>query len=226
MCGRFALYSTLSEIKRLFSIDAAATAVAPRYNIAPGQEVAAIISHGGRRLGPLHWGLVSSWAQDRSGAAKRINARAETLRDKPSFKNLLARRRCAIPADGFFEWQRSGRSRQPYFIVASPGRPFAFAGLWDTWKGPGGASHHSCTIITTPACPQLELIHDRMPVVLTPAGVDAWLGSAGQDPAALEVVLRRDCVREFIARAVSACVNSPRNNGKQCIAPLGEDPSA
>jgi putative SOS response-associated peptidase YedK len=218
MCGRFALYSSLAAIKKLFRIDTIAGESGASYNIAPSQEVFAIIAHEGRRLGRLHWGLVPFRAQDVSAASKLINARVETLREKPGFKNLLRRRRCAIPADGFYEWRKIQNCKQPYFIASSSGSPFAFAGLWDTWKAHDGTAYHSCTIITTEAVPQVSLIHNRMPVILKPGSVDAWLDAELQDTGRLESILLEGHETAFTLRPVSGYVNSPKNNDEKCLA--------
>jgi putative SOS response-associated peptidase YedK len=218
MCGRFALYSSLADIKRLFRIETSAAEPGASYNIAPSQEVFAIIAHEGRRLGRLHWGLAPFWAHDVSAASKLINARVETLREKPSFKNLLKHRRCVIPADGFYEWRKTHNLKQPYFLAPAAGSPFAFAGLWDTWKAHDGAAYHSCTIITTEASPQLRFIHNRMPVILKPDSVDAWLDAALQDTARLESILQDGHETAFTLRPVSRYVNSPKNNDEKCLA--------
>jgi putative SOS response-associated peptidase YedK len=217
MCGRFALYSSLADIKKLFRIDSIAGALDASYNIAPAQDVFAVINHEGRRLGKLHWGLVPFWAKDISGASKLINAKVETLRDKPSFKNLLKRRRCAIPADGFYEWQKVNNLKQPYFIAPASGSPFAFAGLWDTWKAGDGTAYNSCTIITTEASPQVSRIHNRMPVILKPDSVDLWLDAEIQDSERLENVLQEGHETIFTLRPVSPYVNSPKNNDEKCL---------
>lgn len=217
MCGRFALYSSLAEIKKLFKIDTVTGDLAASYNIAPTHDVFAVICHEGRRLGKLHWGLVPFWAKDISGASKLINARVETLKEKPGFKNLLKRKRCVIPADGFYEWQKVKNIKQPYYITPVAGSPFAFAGLWDSWKSPDGSAYHSCTIITTDASPQVSAIHDRMPVILKPDSVDLWLDADIQDSDRLENVLQEGHETIFTMRPVSSYVNYPKNNDEKCL---------
>ena len=217
MCGRFALYSSLAEIKKLFKIDAVAADLAASYNIAPTHDVLAIINHEGRRLGKLHWGLVPFWAKDLSGASKLINARVETLKDKPGFKNLLKRRRCAILADGFYEWKQDTKFKQPFYLTPVTGHPFVFAGLWDTWKSSDGAAYHSCTIITTEASPQVCVIHNRMPVILKPDSVAAWLDTEMQDTDTLGGILHEGYEKDFTIRPVSQYVNSPKNNDEKCL---------
>ena len=217
MCGRFALYSSLSEIKKLIRIDAVADELRASYNIVPTHDVFAVITCEGRRLGKLHWGLVPFWAKDISGATKLINARLETLKDKPSFKNLLKNRRCAILADGFYEWRKINNLKQPYYITPAAGSPFAFAGLWDTWKSGDAAAYNSCTIITTEASPQLSRIHNRMPVILKSDSVDPWLDMEIQDTVRVENILLQGYETAFRIRPVSQYVNSPKNNDEKCL---------
>jgi putative SOS response-associated peptidase YedK len=217
MCGRFALYSSLSEIKKVIRIDAVADELRASYNIAPTHDVFAVIPHEGRRLGKLHWGLVPFWAKDISGATKLINARLETLKDKPSFKNLLKSRRCAIVADGFYEWQQVNNLKKPYYITPAAGSPFVFAGLCDTWKACDGAAYHSCTIITTEASLQVNRIHNRMPVILKPDSIEPWLDTEIQDSGRLENILLQGHETEFSLRLVSQYVNSTKNNDEKCL---------
>ncbi|CAI8947682.1 Abasic site processing protein [Brevibacillus sp. IT-7CA2] len=167
MCGRFTLMTNLEKWSERFQIEVIPFDWPSRYNIAPSQMVAAVISdHGQRRLGQLRWGLVPSWARDEKIGNKIINARAETLTEKPAFKNLFARKRCIILADGFYEWQKIGKGRRPMRIVMKTGEPFAFAGLFDTWTSPSGDKLHTCTIVTTKPNDVVADIHDRMPVIL------------------------------------------------------------
>lgn len=217
MCGRFALYTSLPFIKKFFNINTMPGDANPSYNIAPTHEVLSIINHEGKRLGKLHWGLVPSWSKDLSGASKLINARVETVRDKPSFKNLLKGRRCAVIADGFFEWKKTGQIKEPYYIHLPSGNPFAFAGLWDMWKSIDGTSYNSCTIITTEASPSVSEIHNRMPVILKPAALDIWLNPDIQDSGHLEKVLQEGHEEDFSIRLVSKYVNSPKNNDEKCV---------
>lgn len=217
MCGRFALYTSLPFIKKFFNITTMPGVVTPSYNIAPTHEVLAIINHEEKRLGKLHWGLVPSWSKDLSGASKLINARAETLKDKPTFKNLLKRRRCAVIANGFFEWKKTGTIKQPYYIHLPSGNPFVFAGLWDIWKNNDGTSYNSCTIITTEASKTVSELHNRMPVILKPAALDEWLNPDIQESGRLETLLQEGHEEDFSIRPVSTYVNSPKNNDEKCI---------
>ena len=164
MCGRFTLYSSLSKLKKVFDVDTVTCEIKASYNVAPGNEVCAIIWQKDNRLGKLHWGLVPSWAKDLSGASRLINARAETLQEKPSFRKALEKRRCIIIAVGFYEWKEG----HPWYCTPITGSLFGFAGLWETWKGSDKSVYHSCTIITTEASESIKEIHDRMPVILKP----------------------------------------------------------
>jgi putative SOS response-associated peptidase YedK len=220
MCGRFAQYSGLDSLKKSFQLDEITCDVTPSYNIAPLQPILAVIRHDGNRLGRLHWGLVPSWAKDRTMAAKLINARAETLADKPSFRSAFKRCRCLILADGFYEWKADGPQKQPWYFTLSSGGPFAFAGLWDTWKGKEDAVYHSCTIITTAADESVRQVHHRMPVILTPESHAEWLDPQNQDSARLNAILSEGCVRGLKRFPVSKRVNSIRNNDPACIEPL------
>jgi putative SOS response-associated peptidase YedK len=191
----------------------------PRYNIAPSQQVAAILVDGTRHLEPLRWGLVPSWAKDEAIGNKMINARAETLAEKPSFKGLLNKHRCLILADGFYEWMETGRGKQPYFIHMKNGEPFTFAGLWSHWLGPKGQEIRTCAIITCPPNKLMERIHNRMPVILSDEAREVWIDPLNTDGSALTPLLRPYPEREMEAYAVSKTVNSPANDRLECLAP-------
>jgi putative SOS response-associated peptidase YedK len=222
MCGRFARYSSLDAIKRFFRVAGdLPAALGPSYNIAPTHAVLAMIDRGGRRLGLLRWGLVPAWAGDTAGASRLINARAETLRSKPSFRYLLENRRCAIIADGFYEWTSGPGRRQPWYLTLPAGDLCAFAGLWDVWTGEDGRTYVSCTIITTAASRQVSGIHQRMPLVLRPDALDAWLDGEVRDVEALERILREGHVEEFRLRPVSHYVNNPAHNDARCLDAAG-----
>jgi putative SOS response-associated peptidase YedK len=221
MCGRFVLYSSLERIEKYFQASGEQALLhAPSYNITPAHAVLAMIDRGGdRRLGRLRWGLVPSRARDTSGAAKLINARAETLHAKPSFRNLLKNRRCAVIADGFYEWTRSASGRQAWYLSLPTGEPFAFAGLWDAWKGTASPPYYTCTIITTQASRQVSGIHQRMPVVLRADALEVWLDSGMQNTGHLQRILREGRVEEFLFRPVSPRVNNPAHNDERCLEP-------
>ncbi len=219
MCGRFALDADVSEIAARFHLPTAAHLDA-RYNIAPSQQIAAIRlapSAGQRELVMLCWGLIPAWAKDKKIGNKLINARAETVAAKPSFRAAFARRRCLIPASGFFEWQQTGTGKQPYFIKPRQGL-FALAGLWERWQSPEGPVE-SCTILTTTANEAVAPIHDRMPVILPAAGHALWLAPQS-DRAALTALLVPIAATEMTAYPVSSLVNNPKNNSAACVAPL------
>ena len=216
MCGRFTLYSSLNHVKKVFGVDTVTDEMQPSYNIAPGDEVCAIIRQGNTRLGKLRWGLVPPWAKDLPRRPTLINARVETLAEKPSFKRAFRERRCLIPADGFYEW----KDRQPWYCAPAADTLFGFAGLWETWKGADQAPYHSCAIITTEAGGSMREIHDRMPVILTPEAMEAWLDPQTTDPAALRAILTDGRVTTVKTYPVSKFVDSPGNNDPRCIEPV------
>lgn len=216
MCGRFTLYSSLNHVKKVFGVDDVSGEMKPSYNIAPGDEVCAIIRQEDKRLGKLRWGLVPPWAKALPRTSGLINARAETLADKPSFKRAFRERRCLIPADGFYEW----KDRQPWYCTPAADTLFGFAGLWETWKGADHAPYHSCAIITGEASESMRAIHDRMPVILTPEAMEAWLDPETTDPDTLRAILADGRVTEIRTYPVSKLVNSPRNNDPRCIEPV------
>jgi len=225
MCGRFAFYSPHEAVTRLFGV-AGAPPVEPRYNIAPTQFVAAVRADAAGRsaFATLHWGLVPSWAKEKSIGARMINARAETLGEKPSFRSAYRRRRCLVLADGWYEWQRSGAVKQPYFITFEDREPFGMAGLWESWRDPAsGEPLESCCIVTTQAAPELARVHDRMPVIIPAERRDDWLDPAGASDAILVPWTRGG----FEIRPVSRRVNDARNQGADLVEPLGSlDPGA
>ena len=166
MCGRYSLAADLEDIQQRFELFASDLTYSPRYNIAPTQPVLAVTNYEGRQPEYLRWGLIPSWAKSASVGNRLINARAETVAERPSFRSALARRRCLVIADGFYEWQRVGKARRPMRVVLKSGEPFAFAGLWDSWWDPAGDIVRSCTIITTEPNELLRPIHNRMPFIL------------------------------------------------------------
>jgi putative SOS response-associated peptidase YedK len=221
MCGRFTQAAPGEVIAALFELPQTPD-LAPRYNIAPTQEVAAVRSAagGGRELVRLHWGLIPSWAKDRSMGSRMINARSETAAEKPAFRAALKARRCLIVADGFYEWQRLGTRKQPFFLALRDGRPFGFAGLWERWAEGSAEPVESCTILTTSANDAIAPIHDRMPVILNAADHAAWLDPGIREPAALLPLLRplpADAVRAY---PVSLLVNNPANDVPGCREPI------
>lgn len=219
MCGRFVGYRNLDELKEIFPIDRAACEVTANYNIAPSQEILVIFRHQGEnRLDKFHWGLVPFWAKDPSIGNRMINARAETVAEKPSFKNAFKKRRCLIIADGFYEWQGPKGNKQPMFITLPDKKPFGFAGLWETWSPKDrDLPHRSCTIITTEACDAMRDIHHRMPVILRPEAYEPWLNPDIQDVNQLINILQNELLTDLVGYPVSKRVNSTRNNDPSCI---------
>lgn len=219
MCGRYAFFSPAEAVKRVFALDDFPP-LEPRYNIAPTQPVPVLREEqpGRRQVALLHWGLIPSWAKDRSVGNRMINARAETLSERPAYRAAFRRRRCVVLADGWYEWQVAASGKQPWFIHSRDGAPLGLAGLWETWRDPaGGEPVESCTIVTTDAVGPLAEIHHRMPAVLPAAGLEAWLDPRQQDVAALSGWLGPRDPAEFSARAVSRRVNDPRNQGADLI---------
>ena len=217
MCGRYSLVADVGELARRFEFDGDGLAFESAYNIAPTQEVLTVVGGETRRGGFMRWGLIPHWAKNSSMGNRMINARAETVAEKPAFRDALRRRRCLVLADGFYEWQRTGGAKRPMRIVMRSGEPFAFAGLWSVWKGPDGNRIPSCVIITTVANDLLRLIHDRMPVILPREMEDFWLDRSVDDPGALRSVLTPHPHDAMELYEVSTLVNSAANNGPEVI---------
>lgn len=220
MCGRFTLTVDPQVIQQEFGVQTVAADLKPRYNIAPTQPVAVVVNDGGRRLEMFRWGFIPFWARDPAIGNRMINARAETVAEKASFKNSLKNRRCLVVADGFFEWRKEAQGKTPFYIRLASGRPFAFAGLWDTWSPKEGDPVRSCTIITTAPNEFMASIHNRMPVILTPAAVDRWLDPDESSPEALQPLLQPYPAELMMGYPVSRVVNSPANDSPVCIEPL------
>ena len=221
MCGRFTLTADQDSFEDRFSLTGFDLGWVPSFNIAPTQEVLTVTNDGSENRPELmRWGLVPSWAKDPKIGNRMINARSETLTEKPSFRIAFKRRRCLIPADGFYEWKREGKAKKPMLITANPGGLFAFAGLWETWKQPDGSWLLTCAIITTSANEFMTSIHDRMPVILPRESEALWLDPEEQDTTMLsELLLPYDSDR-MEAYEVSTLVNSPRNNFPEVIEPV------
>jgi putative SOS response-associated peptidase YedK len=233
MCGRFTLHHSTEEVADRFAVDTVQFPVEARYNIAPQQPIATVTAApDGRRLDGFRWGLVPFWAKDPTIGGRMINARAETLLEKPAFKNALARRRCLIPADGFYEWAKQGAKRQPMHIHLKRGDLFAFAGLWEEWNDPAAAGPdapplRTCTIITVAPNAVVAPIHDRMPAILRPEDETHWLDPSIRDGRALLDLLGPYAQEETMnSYAVSRLVNAPGNDDPECIAPLDEELAA
>ena len=219
MCGRFTLTTDLEPLEERFLFRAKDLSSKPRYNIAPSQPVFTVIrDEKGNRAGFLRWGLIPSWAKNAEIGNRMINARAETMAEKPSFRRALQKRRCLILADGFYEWRQEGKKKTPLFISLASREPFAFAGLWETWRPPDGEPIHSCTIITTTPNSLMEPIHNRMPVILAREAEALWLDRTVDDPQKLLPLLVPYAEMLMDAYAVALTVNSPKNDSPACIA--------
>jgi len=220
MCGRYELHAHPAAIALAFGL-AAPPDLAPRYNIAPMQQVpiVRINAHGARELALVRWGLVPRWSKDPSIGARMINARGETVRDKPAFRTAYRRHRCLLPASGFYEWQAREGGKQPMHIAMADGAPFAFAGVAERWLGPDGEPLDTCAIVTTEANALLAPVHERMPVIVAPADYARWLDPTIPDPADLIAPHDPDAMRYA---PVSARVNSVRNDDMSLIEPVRE----
>lgn len=191
-----------------------------RFNIAPTQLVAAVRDTAGgdqRQLSQLRWGLIPSWAKDAKIGSRMINARAETVAEKPSFRAAFKRRRCLVLSDGYYEWKKEGKTKQPFYIRMNDERPFAFAGLWETWRDEHDEPIESCTIITTTANELTKSLHERMPVILEDVDYDTWLDRENEDRGALEQLLQPYESSQMSVESVSTHVNSVKNDDVRCI---------
>jgi len=223
MCGRFTLTVDPADLKEAFEwVDFGNAEFSPRYNIAPTQPLAVIANTGQNKLDFFTWGLVPFWAKDPSIGSRMINARAETLAEKPSFKNAFKRRRCLILADGFYEWQKTPgeKTKQPIYIHMKDGKPFAFAGLWEEWNSPDGSQILSATIITTHPNELVAPIHNRMPVILPDSAYHQWLTPGEIELGKLVPLLRPFDPSLMETYPVSRMVNSPQNDSPNNIIPL------
>lgn len=224
MCGRFTLLIPGEELAESFRLEATPT-LAPRYNIAPTQPVATVRQNpdsGRRELVHVQWGLVPFWAKDPSIGSRMINARSETVAEKPAFRAAFKYRRCLVPASGFYEWRKQNGHKQPHYIHHKDGAPLALAGLWEHWQSADGSELESCTILTTTPNEMMSDLHNRMPVILEPADYDVWLQSDGQNQGELQHLLRPADDEMLTAYPVSTFVNRPQNEAPECIAPLAE----
>lgn len=219
MCGRYTIVVTMEELILRYLTELPTNRYhTPRYNVAPMQNVPAIIHDGqNNRLGELRWGLVPSWASDDRLGSKMINARAETLLEKPSFKNLIRRKRAIIPADGFYEWKSAGDAKQPMRITLKDGAIFSMAALYDTWAAPDGRRISTFTIITTTPNSLMADIHNRMPVILRPEDEASWLDRGNDDIAQLTSILLPYDADQMRAYPVSPLVGNVKNDTAQCM---------
>ncbi|MBI3183427.1 MAG: SOS response-associated peptidase [Myxococcales bacterium] len=218
MCGRYTLKTPASDLQAELELDEAPAKLRQRYNIAPTQDAAIVPNGEHRRLEAARWGLLPHWAKDARIGNKMINARAETVAEKPAYREALKRRRCLVPADGFFEWKQGPLGKSPLHVRRRDGRPFAFAGLFESWRGPEGEVR-SFTIITSSANPLVSTFHQRMPVILAREDFDLWLSPEPVEPARLLPLLRPYPHDDLEVYEVSRLVNSPSNDVPECIAP-------
>ncbi len=221
MCGRFTLAAEASDLGDEFKGVRFPSQFAPRFNIAPTQPVLAIPNDGSNAADFMLWGLIPSWATDASIGARLINARGETLGDKPAFRGSYKYKRCLIPADGFYEWQSRppAKLKIPHFVQLKSGRPFAFAGLWSEWQGAEGSVVRSCTIVTTSPNELMSPIHNRMPVILPATAYEQWLDQAARSPESLNGLIRPFPAESMRAYPVATLVNNPANDRRECILP-------
>jgi len=224
MCGRYTLRVSPAELAEIFAT-LNQIEWTPRYNIAPTQTVVAVrqAEQGGRELARVRWGLIPSWAKDHKIGSNLINARADSVATKPSFRQAFKKRRCLIPVDGFYEWQAvpGQKIKQPFHIGLKDSPVFAFAGLWESWVDPEGKPVETSSIITTDANEAIQVVHNWMPVILDPVDYDEWLGRDQQDVERLQKLLRPCAAEKMRLTPVSTLVNSPRNEQPECVAPLG-----
>jgi len=222
MCGRYTLTTPIERLSEKFQFQQIIP-LKPRHNIAPSQSVAVVrytAEDSERKLSMLLWGLISAWVQDPAKSTKPINAKSETVAEKPMFREAFKRRRCLIPADGFYEWKQEDGRKQPVYIRMKDGDPFAFAGLWEHWEGKEGQTIESCTILTTEPNDLLSQIHNRMPVILAQKDYEQWLNLDLHDIAHLNPLLQPYPADSMTAFPVNLRVNNPRHDDPLCIEPL------
>lgn len=218
MCGRFVRQKDVDAIVSDFAVQKVVCDLAPSYNVAPTQQVAVIMHDRVKQLVSVRWGLVPSWAPSLSVGNTMINARAETVAQKGSFREAFEKRRCLVVADGFYEWRKEGKTKQPILIRLKSDRAFGFAGLYENWLSPEGQNIRTCTIITTEPNEIMRTIHNRMPVIIPTQQEETWL-SPGAEPTALLSLLKPYPAEEMQTREVSALVNSPANDSPECLKP-------
>jgi putative SOS response-associated peptidase YedK len=223
MCGRYRLSRRKQVLEEYFDCGSEESDWTPRFNIAPTQPVPVIRQHPKeppRELSLMRWGLIPSWSKDPSGAASMINARSETAATKPAFRDAIKSRRCLIPADGFYEWSRTGKAKQPYCFEVNEGKLFAFAGIWDRWKDPSGSWVKTCSILTTTPNAVTSAVHDRMPVILDPDAYDLWLDPGMNDHVTASELLKPFAARLMRCYPVSTRINSVVNDDEECSRPV------
>jgi putative SOS response-associated peptidase YedK len=220
MCGRYTITSAPEALRALFHYDEQPN-FPPRYNVAPTQPIPIVrLVDGKRHFALVRWGLLPSWVKDPKNFTLLINARGESAADKPAFRAAMKRRRCLIPADGFYEWQKAGERKRPFYVRAKSGAPLAFAGLWETWTGPNGEELETGTIVTTRANRTLKLIHDRMPVIIAPEAFDLWLNTADVDTQTAAALIAPAPDNLLEAFEISTAVNRTANDNPKLIDPV------
>lgn len=224
MCGRFVLTADGQAIQQQFNLDTVPPGIQARYNIAPSQPVAVISNENPKELTFYKWGLIPSWSKDPAIGNKMINARAETAHEKPAFRSAFKRRRCLIPANGFYEWSKDGKSKKPMYVHLKDQALFAFAGLWEVWHSPDGGIINSCTILTTEPNDLVKPLHNRMAVILREADYDLWLSADELPPQELMPLLQPYEADRMAVYEVSPLVNSPANDVPACILPVAPPP--
>jgi putative SOS response-associated peptidase YedK len=221
MCGRFSLASRATQVAKQFGVAHLATH-GHRYNIAPLQEAVVVVCQQSiRRAALMRWGLVPSWASDPASGQKMINARSETASDKPAFRTAFRQRRCLVPVDGFYEWEHEGRQKRPWRFCRRDRNPFALAGMWEEWRGPGHSPWQTFTILTTSANALLARMHDRMPVIIPPEQYAFWLDEAETDPVRLRPLLVPCPTESMEGYPVNPVVNHPAQDVPLCFEPAG-----
>jgi putative SOS response-associated peptidase YedK len=217
MCGRYEIHSAIEMIAEIFGIDEWEIVYSPNYNVAPSQDILIVVNDGKRRLIHSRWGLVPPWAKDLSTGYKMINARAESLTEKESFKVPFEKQRCLVVADGFYEWKKEGTVKKPFYIRLKSGKPFGFAGLYNVWRSPESEEITTSTIITTDANDLVRPIHDRMPVIMSPDRYGLWLDPAVHEKGLLMPVLRPVASEEMEMYRVTPKVNSFKYNDPENV---------
>jgi putative SOS response-associated peptidase YedK len=222
MCGRYGITTAPEAMRSLFRYPDQPN-FPPRYNVAPSQPIAIVrFVEGQRRFALVRWGLIPSWVKDPRAFSLLINARGESVRDKPAFRSAMRYRRCIIPADGFYEWRRDGERKRPYFVRLKTGGLMAFAGLWEAWSGPNGEEMETAVIVTTTANDTLRPIHDRMPVIVAPESFDLWLDCGQCDADAAAALIAPAPVHLLEVHEVSTAVNRTANDSEALIEPVAD----
>ncbi|UCG79274.1 MAG: SOS response-associated peptidase [Nitrospirota bacterium] len=220
MCGRFVRSNSIPEIAKEFGADEPDLSLDPSYNVAPSQDILIVVNDGRKRLVKCRWGFIPHWAKDEKMAYKMINARTETVADKPSYRAAFKKHRCLVVASGFYEWKREGKVKSPYYILPRSGKPIGFAGLFSIWHPQDGTDFCTSTIITTGSNDLLSPIHDRMPVIIREEDRDIWLDPSNSDSDKLLNLLRPYDSNDLVAYEISRAVNSPSNDSPDNILPV------